>query len=249
MARKAPFRVAWLLMFVLVMAGCSGTTGDGGNTATGSPSETPSASSASPCPTDSATPSGAGEGSGGCDPACATVSPNSPGEASCQAAGIPETTGGDERCGSAASSGSAPAGLIEGTFGPYCENAVASTYNTDAIPDEAAGIVTVSEGNADTTVQFSAQGFAPEKTYRAQLHENSCGASPADAGAQVQNPSPGTGGSGLSVDFTTDSNGNATATATVPWVLPDSGKGNSLLIYQEASGGEGDAAGCMTLAQ
>ena len=226
MARKASFRATWLLAFALLLAGCSGTN-DGGTTATGTPSQTASASS---------------------DPACATVSPNSPGEASCQAAGIPGSTGGDDRC-SPPASGSAPAGLIEGTFGPYCENAIATTYNTDAIPDEAAAIVTVEETNADTTVQFSAQGFAPQRTYSARLHENACGAAPSDAGAEFQNPSQGTGGSGLAVDFSTDSSGNATATATVPWVLPDNGTGKSLLIFDEGESGDGAAAGCMTLRQ
>ena len=227
MARKASFRAAWLVVFALMLAGCSGTNDDGGTAATGTPSQTVSASS---------------------DPACATVSPNSPGEASCQAAGIPGSTGGDDRCNPAAS-GSAPAGLIEGTFGPYCDKAVATTYNTDAIPDEAAGIVTVTETNADTTVQFSAQGFAPQRIYSARLHENACGAAPSDAGAEVRNSSQGMGGNGLAVDFTTDSTGNATATATVPWTLPDNGTGNSLLIFDEAASGDGAAAGCMTLRQ
>ena len=225
MARKTSFRAPWLLVFALLLAGCSGSNNDGGTAATPSPTETASS-----------------------NPSCATVSPNSPGEASCQAAGIPGSTGGDDRC-STSGSGSAPAGLIQGTFGPFCDNAVASTYNTDAIPNEAAGIVTVSETNADTTVQFTAQGFAPERTYSAQLHENACGAAPSDAGAEIQGPSQGTGGSGLAVDFTTDSTGNATATATVPWTLPDSGNGRSLLIFDEGGSGDGQAAGCMTLRQ
>ncbi|MCC9178998.1 hypothetical protein [Arthrobacter sp. zg-Y750] len=224
-ARKAPFRAIGLAVLTLALGACAGTNGDGGGTATGSSSS--SASDAS---------------------SCSTISPNSPGEENCQAAGIPGSTAANERC-SGTPAASPTDGLNEGTFGPYCENAVAISYNAGLIPDDAEGIVTVTETNADTTVELTAQGFSPDMTFTAQLHERTCGADPADAGGLVQNPQDSTGGNGLAVDFTTDSSGNATATGTVPWVLPGSSGGHSLLIFEAGGSENGEAAGCLTLAQ
>ncbi|WP_146363521.1 hypothetical protein [Arthrobacter yangruifuii] len=153
---------------------------------------------------------------------------------------IPGKTANPDRCGQFTASPT-PGGIIVGTFGPYCEEAVATTYTTALIPDESSAIVTVEETDADTTVQLQAQGFAVNMSYSARLHEDNCGAEPADAGAEYQS-----GQDPLVLDFTTDASGNATASATVPWVAPDDDV-ESLLILG-AGDAAGQPAGCINLA-
>lgn len=221
MARLGSVSATVLVLLALLLTGCAGGSGDNGSS--GTASETPSASNS-----------------------CDTVSPNSEGEASCQAAGIPGETLGSDRCGTAGASASAN-GEISGTFGPYCEGAVADTYDTSLIPDGAEAIVTVSETNADTTMQLTAQGFTAESGFSGRVHEKPCGADAAAAGAEVQNPQagPGSSGEGLVLDFTTDGSGNATVSASVPWALPEDGDGDSLLIHKADD--DGAAVGCFNL--
>ena len=160
-------------------------------------------------------------------------------------AGLPVETQTPDRCGQAASPG--PDGLIEGTFGAYCDGAVASTYDTAAVPDDAEAILTVSETQADTTFNLQAQGFLPDAAYTGRLHQKACGATPADAGEEELDPQDAANG-GLTMDFTTDPSGNATVSSTVPWTVPDNGDGESILLYRvPADGGLGEAAGCVNL--
>lgn len=160
-------------------------------------------------------------------------------------AGLPVKTVTPDRCGGDATPG--PDGLIEGTFGSYCDGAVASTYNTALIPDDAEAILTVSETEADTTMKLQAQEFTPNATYTGRLHQKACGASPADAGDEELDPQDA-GNGGLALDFTTDTSGNATVSSTVPWTVPDDGDGESILLYEVTGNGErGDAAGCINL--
>ena len=223
MARKASLWATGWAVLALGVAGCAGGSGDSsGENTTGPASGTPSAVSS-----------------------CDTVSPNSPGEQDCQAAGIPGETVSPDRCGGDATPG--PDGLIEGTFGSYCDGAVASTYNTAQIPDDAEAILTVSETEADTTVKLQAQGFQPDTGYTGRLHQKACGASASDAGEEEVDPQDA-GSGGLVLDFTTDPSGSATVSSTVPWTVPDNGDGESLLIYEvTGSNGMGEAAGCVNL--
>ncbi|MCC3302962.1 hypothetical protein [Arthrobacter sp. zg-Y895] len=218
MARKATLLATGCAVFALAFTGCAGNSdGDGANDSEGSPS----ASSSSPSP-------------------CGTNSPNASGE-NCQAAGVPGRTANPDRCGKFTASPT-PGGIIEGTFGPYCDDAVATTYSTALIPDESVAIVTVEESAENTTVQLQAQSFAADTTYSARLHEDDCGADPTDAGAEYQSSQ-----GGLTLDFTTDTAGNATASTTVPWTLPDD-DAESLLILDAGQGGAaGSPVGCINL--
>ncbi|MCQ1954411.1 hypothetical protein [Arthrobacter sp. zg-Y238] len=219
MARKATLLATGCAVFALAFTGCAGNPdGDGYNDPEGS---TSSASSSSPSP-------------------CGTGSPNASGE-NCQAAGVPGITANPDRCGKFTASPT-PGGIIEGTFGPYCDDAVATTYSTALIPDDSVAIVSVEESQEDTTVQLQAQSFAANTTYSARLHEDGCGADPADSGAEYES-----GSGGLALDFTTDAAGNATASTTVQWTLADD-DAESLLILDAGQGGAaGDPVGCINL--
>ncbi|UWX98000.1 hypothetical protein N2K95_04835 [Arthrobacter zhaoxinii] len=221
MARNAPLWMTGFAVLALTFAGCAGNPeGDGYNDSPVSPSRTASTSG---------------------DASCATVSPDGPGEENCQAAGIPGTTANPDRCGKFTAS-LTPGGIIEGTFGPYCDDAVATSYSTALIPDESVAIVTVEETDADTTVRLQAQSFAANTTYSARLHTDDCGADPADAGEEYQ-----TSQGGLVLDFTTDAAGNASASTTVQWTLPDD-DAESLLVLDAGQGGAaGQPVGCINL--
>ena len=196
------------------------------------------------------------------------TSASSPAAGTSQPSGSPSCTGDDDddcqaapgdgetvdpgRCSTTEPSAIA-SGLVQGTFGPWCENAVATTYDTALIPDGASVSATVRETEADTTVQLVPQGFAPNTTYTALMHADDCGDDPSDAGEVYQDRNTSGQQGQLSVDFTTDTSGNADASTTVPWLVPDDGEGKSLLIsYESSQGGTpaadaGTVVGCITL--
>lgn len=231
MARKRAVPALFFAALALVFTGCS-TAGDD-NTST------PSATVSAPA---------------GASGSCASVSPGSPDEASCQAAGIPGTTENAGRCSPTTPSPIA-SGLIQGTFGPYCQYAVATTYDQSLVPDGATATVTVSETEADTTVDLLVQGALPNTSYSGRMHRNLCGATPEDAGDEYVNNGGPDGQSGATVlDFSTDSDGNATATTTVPWLISDDATGKSILLQagQDAGSETGtpstnNAVACISL--
>ena len=174
------------------------------------------------------------------DPACQT-GPQAT-SASCEAAG-PGTTVNADRC-SSSSPTPLEGGVIEGAFGPWCENAIATAYDTDLIPPGAEIELTIQESDMDTVLTMQLQGFAPNTDYMAVLHTNACGASASDAGPELVRENNGANvPSGLLVDFTTDAGGSAQPTATVPWTLPNNGSGNSLLFQSP----DGVSSGCVTI--
>ena len=207
MARKAVVLTSSLLLFIAALTGCSnaGEDSDAPGSATESPLSSESASAA----------------------ACASESPGSEAQESCEAQGIPGVTEDADRCGTTTPSPIA-SGIIQGTFGTYCENAIASTYNTSLVPDGADTTITIDETDADTTLQMIVQGFTPNTEFTATLHQSLCGAEPSAAGPVYTHDqdSPQT----LNLDFTTDNSGGSTATVTVGWLLPDDGIGRSLLL-------------------
>ncbi|MFJ2661373.1 hypothetical protein [Arthrobacter koreensis] len=152
---------------------------------------------------------------------------------SCQAAGPGRTVAAD-RC---PDSSPTPldGGVIEGAFGPWCENAIATSYptsNTEVlIPEGAETELTISETDMDTTLDMQVQGFPAGVAYSAILHEGPCAGSPGDIGPEyVHQGSGDTPSASVALDFTTESDGSATATATVPFVVPDNASGNSLVL-------------------
>lgn len=162
--------------------------------------------------------------------------------ASCEAAG-PGTTVAADRC---SSSPPTPleGGAIEGTFGPWCENAIATAYDTALIPAGAETELSIQETDMDTTLVMQVQGFAADTDYMAVLHTDACGASAADAGPEFVRENSGDNvSSGLIADFTTDADGSAEASVTVQWTLPDNGSGKSLLVQTP----DGSSAGCVTI--
>lgn len=251
MARKSALLAMFFAALALVFTGCSPANDGDTGTASGTASASASASG-------SACPSGQAGGTDGadCQPvSCDTVSPGSPDEASCQAAGIPGTTEDAGRCPSTTPSPIA-SGLIQGTFGPYCRNAVATTYDQSSVPDGATATVTVRETEADTTVELLIQGALPDTSYSGRMHQNLCGATPADAGEEYVNDGGPDGQSGATVlDLTTDSEGNATVTTTVPWLITDDGTGKSILLQAAQDAGsetttpasDANAVACISL--
>ncbi|MBD7996050.1 hypothetical protein H9639_12145 [Arthrobacter sp. Sa2CUA1] len=174
------------------------------------------------------------------DPACES-GPEAT-SASCQAAG-PGTTVAASRC-SSSSPSALEGGVIEGAFGPWCENAIASAYDTELIPAGAEAELTIKETDLETTVEMQVQDFAADTTFSGMLHDQACGADASDAGPEyVQEDVSENVPAGLALDFTTDSNGSADASVTVPWTLPDNGSGKSIVIMSP----ENEAAGCVTI--
>ncbi|WP_104055264.1 MULTISPECIES: hypothetical protein [unclassified Arthrobacter] len=208
MARKAQLLFGALLLSLLALAGCSNA---------GEDSESPATATETTLSSESASAA-----------ACDSQSPGSEAQASCEAQGVPGVTESPDRCGSTTPSPIA-SGIIQGTFGSYCENAIATTYDTSAVPDGADTTITIDETDAATTLEMIARGFAPNTEFSATLHERLCGASPSDAGEEYDD-TRNEDSDDLDLDFTTDENGGSTASVTVPWVLPDDGLGRSLLI-------------------
>lgn len=162
--------------------------------------------------------------------------------ASCQAAG-PGTTQEADRCPDSSPS-ALEGGVIEGTFGPWCENAIATAYDTVLIPPGAEVELTIRETAMDTAVELQVQGFDAGTDFSAVLHSAACGAEAADAGPEyVQENVSENVPSVLTVDFTTDADGSADASETVPWLVPDNGSGKSLVIHSA----ENQMAGCITI--
>lgn len=222
MARKAQLLFGALLLSLLALTGCNDNETGGGSYSADNEEATTS-STASP------------ESSGGdTAAACASASPGSAAQESCEAQGVPGVTVSPDRCGSTTPSPIA-SGIIQGTFGGYCDNAIATTYDKSLVPDSADTTITINETDADTTLQMIARGFAPNTEFSATLHESLCGASPSDAGEEYDD-TRSEDSDNLDLDFTTDTNGGATASVTVPWVLPNDGIGRSLLITMDDDG-------------
>ena len=217
MARKALLLATAFVLSLLALTGCNNDNESGGGSYSADNEEVDRSGTASP------------ESSGrDTSAACASASPGSAEQENCEAQGVPGVTENPDRCGSTTPSPIA-SGIIQGTFGPWCENAIASSYDSSAVPDEADTTITVSETDADTTLEMIARGFAANTQFTATLHESLCGADPADAGREYDD-TRSEESDDLSLDFTTDEGGNSTASVTVPWVLPDDGIGRSLLI-------------------
>ena len=216
MARKAFLLASALLLSLFALAGCNDNESGGGSY---------SADNEEATSTPTASPESSGADTAA---ACASASPGSAAQESCEAQGVPGVTEDPDRCGTTTPSPIA-SGIIQGTFGTYCENAIASTYDTSFVPDGADTTITVNDTDADTTLEMIVRGFAPNTEFTAELHQKLCGADPSDAGEEYEDTG-NADSDDLSLDFTTDGDGGSTASVTVPWVLPDDGIGRSLLI-------------------
>ncbi|MER1995459.1 MAG: hypothetical protein ABTA24_03040 [Arthrobacter sp.] len=165
---------------------------------------------------------------------------------SCQAAGPGRTVAAD-RCPDTSPT-PLSGGVIEGAFGPWCENAIAASYptsNTEAlIPEGAAAELTVSETDMDTTFDMQVQDFPSGVAYSAVLHEGPCAEEPGDIGPEYVHQGSGDNpNASVALDFTTESDGSASATVTVPFVVPDNASGNSLVLEDSAM----QAVGCVRI--
>ncbi|MDR7302228.1 superoxide dismutase family protein [Haloactinomyces albus] len=124
-----------------------------------------------------------------------------------------------------------------GTFGPYSEEAVAVTYNTDQVPVGAtARVISTPLPGDHTQVIMALHDLKPNSSYGAHVHAQPCGPSGADAGPHFQQIQAPEGVSGdptyanpnneVWLDFRTDSDGDAVTTAFGDWDLrerdPDS---------------------------
>ncbi|UPO77648.1 hypothetical protein [Arthrobacter sp. Helios] len=219
LVRRTPLLFIAFAAAILFFTACSNDGDDGGMYSSGSPAASTQES---------------------VDPACET-GPEAT-SASCQAAG-PGTTVEASRC-SSASPSALSGGVIEGAFGPWCENAIATAYDTDLIPAGAETELTLQETDLETTLEMQVQGFAADAGYSGVLHNQACGADVSDAGPEyVQEDVSENVPSGLALDFTTDADGSADASVTVPWVLPDNGSGKSIVILST----DNQAAGCVRI--
>lgn len=152
---------------------------------------------------------------------------------SCQAAGPGRTVAAD-RCPDTSPT-PLDGGVIEGAFGPWCENAIATSYpGTDAesvIPEGAETELRITETDMDTTLEMQVQGFPATATYTGVLHEGPCAESPGEIGPEYIHEGSGDNpNANVVLDFTTEPGGSATATATVPFVVPDNASGDSIVL-------------------
>ncbi|WP_312180562.1 hypothetical protein [Arthrobacter sp.] len=162
--------------------------------------------------------------------------------ASCEAAG-PGTTVAADSCPSTSPT-ALEGGVIEGAFVPWCENAIATAYDSGLIPAGAETELTIRETDQGTVLEMQVQGFAADTGYSGVLHSAACGASASDAGPEyVQEDLSENVPAGLALDFTTDADGSADASVTAPWVLPDNGSGKSIVIHSA----DNRTAGCITI--
>ncbi|MGW9402443.1 hypothetical protein ACWGQ2_00570 [Arthrobacter sp. NPDC055585] len=152
---------------------------------------------------------------------------------SCQAAGPGRTVAAD-RCPDTSPT-PLDGGVIEGAFGPWCENAIATSYPTEdresLIPEGAETELTISGTDMDTTVEMQVQDFPAGTTYQGMLHEGPCAENPGDLGpAYIHQGSGDNPNANVVLDFTTESDGSATTTVTVPFVVPDNASGDSVVL-------------------
>lgn len=118
------------------------------------------------------------------------------------------------------------------------------TYST-AVPADAAAFVQVVRTSSDSTrVILQLQGFAPNTTYGAHAHVNSCSpTSGAAAGPHYQyvkdpvspstNPAYANPRNEIWLDTTTNAAGNGTAVARVDWTFPADRKAKSVILHAE----------------
>ncbi|MBF4992992.1 hypothetical protein ITX31_02555 [Arthrobacter gandavensis] len=163
---------------------------------------------------------------------------------SCQAAGPGRTVSAD-RCPDTSPT-PLSGGVIEGAFGPWCENAIATSYpavNTETlIPEGAEAEMVIGETDMDTTVDLQVQGFASNQAYTVMLHDGVCPENPGDLGPEYVHEGSGDNPSaGVVLDFTTESDGSASATATVPFLVPDQAAGKSFAVHNA----DMDVVGCL----
>lgn len=153
---------------------------------------------------------------------------------SCQAAGPGRTVAAD-RCPDTSPT-PLSGGVIEGAFGPWCENAIATSYPTSndeaLIPEGAETELTIDETDMDTTVRLQVQGFPAGAAYTGMLHEGTCAENPGDLGPEYIHEGSGDNpNAGLALAFTTESDGSAAASVTVPFVVPDNASGKSIVLH------------------
>ena len=208
--RRKVFLLAFLTALCLVFTGCA-NAGNQEDTADDAASSSASESFSSDCASGPAATS-----------------------SSCEAAG-PGTTASADRC-PATSPTPLAGGVVEGTFGPWCENAIATSYatsNTEAlIPEGAEAELTMQETDMDTTVDMQVQGFPANVTYTAMLHNGACTESAAGIGPEFVHEGSGDNpDSNLALDFTTEEDGSASAAVTVPFLVPDKASGDSFVLH------------------
>lgn len=155
---------------------------------------------------------------------------------SCQAAGPGRTVAAD-RCPDTSPT-PLSGGVIEGAFGPWCENAIATSYPTEdteaLIPEGAETELTISETDMDTTVDMQVQDFPASTTYQGMLHEGPCTENPGELGPQYVHPGSGDNPNAtVTLDFTTESDGSADTSVTVPFQVPNQARGNSIILTDQ----------------
>ncbi|MEU3272463.1 superoxide dismutase family protein [Saccharomonospora sp. NPDC006951] len=141
-----------------------------------------------------------------------------------------------------------------GTFGPYSEGRVATTYDPSLVPSGATGrVYSMSGKNTGTFTTLSVSGLRPERQYGAHVHVKPCGSSGGDAGPHFQNvvdPAAGTStdpayanpDNEIWLDFTTSKRGAALASSHVEWAFGER-KPASVVIHEHGTSTEHGHAG------
>ena len=157
----------------------------------------------------------------------------------------------------------------QGTLAPATRSSTADTYNPALAPSGARLSATLIPSGKTTTVELTASGMLPNRSYAAHAHTNVCGDTGAAAGPHYQNridpaatpqkassdPEYANPRNEVWLELRTDATGSGTARTTVPFVFTDRGPG-SIVVHEAMetatapgkAGTAGSRIACLTLA-
>ncbi|CAM4485944.1 superoxide dismutase family protein [Nocardia ninae] len=135
--------------------------------------------------------------------------------------------------------------IVEGTFKPWQDGAVAVTHDQTLAPVGSHARVVIGNYDKRTVAILTVRGLLPNRVYGSHAHVKSCGAKPADSGFHYQNVEDPNAKDTMSMDaryanprnelwldFTTDKNGNATQVSMVDWTFRK-GKAGSIVVHEK----------------
>ena len=156
----------------------------------------------------------------------------------------------------------------EGALGAPAQSAKAITYNPTLAPMGAQLTALLTPSGESTTVELTAKGMVPNRSYAAHAHTTACNVNPDSAGPHYQNrvdpaatrqapsknPEYANPENEIWLVLRTDASGSGSAQTTVPFLFTGRGPG-SIVIHEAAqtatgpgqAGDAGSRIACLTL--
>lgn len=142
--------------------------------------------------------------------------------------------------------------LFSAEFTAYSSDALAVTYDEEAVPVGSWATVTVSPADRSTHFRLDVHEVEPDRDFGAHLHTQPCGPDTEDSGPHYQNetdpeqpstdPQYANAGNEVWLDLRTDDTGTGTAETGVGWQVRP-GEANSIVLHEEHTSTEHDSAG------